>query len=149
MTIIHGTPTGYDQGCRGPSCENHRSSTLMTCTEAHMRYQGDYSYIKAVDAGTATAEKETYVVPKGVHLVAETAAQAAARPKRASRAKPKTAKRVPPKRTKALHGTPSGYTQLKCRNECPKEFTCRMAASLARKNRLQEVRELAAQALAA
>ncbi|WP_104128075.1 HNH endonuclease signature motif containing protein [Cryobacterium sp. Y57] len=27
-----------------------------------------------------------------------------------------------------MHGTASGYRRLKCRDECPEEYTCRMAA---------------------
>jgi len=58
----HGTPQGYTDGCRGKSeCRNHRTK-LMTCIEAHIRYQGDYAYRTAVNAGTATAAKETYKV---------------------------------------------------------------------------------------
>jgi len=129
----HGTPQGYDDGCRGKSeCRNHRTK-LMTCIEAHIRYQGDYVYRTAVDAGTATAAKEVYAAVKVPRLVAESRSQAATR---ASRAKPKVAtapKKEPKPRPKAKHGTASGYKSYTCRDDCPEEFTCRMAAAVSRK----------------
>jgi len=129
----HGTPQGYDDGCRGSgACDNHRTGR-MTCTEAHIRYQGDYAYRVAVDAGTATAAKEVYAAVKVPRLVAESRSQAATR---ASRAKPKVVKapkeRVDP-RPKPKHGTSSGYKVYKCREDCPEEFTCRQASAASRK----------------
>ena len=129
----HGTPQGYTDGCRGKSeCRNHRTK-LMTCIEAHIRYQGDYAYRTAVNAGTATAAKETYKVAKVPRLVAESRSQAATR---ASRAKPKVAKapkKEPKPRPKAKHGTASGYKSFARPHDCPSEFTCNQAAALARK----------------
>ncbi|MBC7594575.1 MAG: hypothetical protein H7288_11660, partial [Kineosporiaceae bacterium] len=52
----------------------------MTCDEAVIRYRGDYAYMKAVKAGTATAEKESYTTPKPPRLVLETVEEAAKRP---------------------------------------------------------------------
>ena len=60
----HGTPTGYTNGCHGEaSCTNHRTGR-MTCAEANVRYAGDYAYRKAVDAGTATDEREVFAKEK-------------------------------------------------------------------------------------
>ena len=127
----HGTPQGYTDGCRGSgACDNHRTGR-MTCTEAHIRYQGDWEYHQQVDAGIATDARAKFIVPKVPRLVAESRSQAATR---ASRAKPKVAKapkkRVDP-RSKPKHGTPSGYKVYKCRDECPNEFTCRQANAAA------------------
>lgn len=129
LTITHGTPAGHTAGCRGANCANHRTD-LMTCSEAWTRYQGDYPYMKAVDAGTATAEKATYRRPKAARLVAETKAEAAKRapkprePKpRASRAKPKTERKPRPLAPLASgerkHGTPWGIKH--CTGVCPAE----------------------------
>jgi len=129
----HGTPQGYDDGCRGSgACDNHRTGK-MTCTEAHIRYQGDWEYHQQVDAGTATDARAKFIVPKVPRLVAESRSQAATR---ASRAKPKVAKapkKEPKPRPKAKHGTASGYKSYVCRDDCPEEFTCRMAAAVSRK----------------
>lgn len=72
--IEHGTPAGYAAGCRGIGCANHGSSELMTCEQAQIRFNGDYSYRKQVLAGTATAERERFadegpVRRRGVELV--------------------------------------------------------------------------------
>ena len=112
----------------------------MTCTEAHMRYQGDWEYHQQVDAGTATDASAKFIVPKVPRLVAESRSQAATR---ASRAKPKVAKapkKEPKPRPKAKHGTPSGYKTYECRDDCPSEFTCRQAASASRKVYYQKMR---------
>lgn len=124
----HGTPTGYDDGCRGANCKNHRDPVHMTCAEAHQRYQGDWEYIKAVDAGTVTTEKASYPKPKVARLVAETAAEKAARPvkvkkPRVSRAKPKTERKpralAPLASGERKHGTPWGIKH--CTGVCPNE----------------------------
>jgi hypothetical protein len=47
----HGTPTGYDNGCRGAgACENHNTD-LMTCSEAKIRWNSDFGYRKLLSAG--------------------------------------------------------------------------------------------------
>jgi len=136
--MTHGTPTGYDAGCHGSAeCANHRTG-LMTCAEARTRYRGDYSYRKAVDAGTATAERETFAKPVKVkRVVVETKAEAAKRPAKIKAApnraatprKPKTVKgpRTP---RELVHGTPYGATR--CKTDCPNEakglITCRQAS---------------------
>ena len=44
----HGTPEGFAKGCRGSHCP-----APMSCRDVHSRYQGDYGFRKAYDAGTA------------------------------------------------------------------------------------------------
>jgi hypothetical protein len=52
----HGTVQGYRDGCRGrASCV---PSFLGTCEEAMIRYRGDYSFSRAVDAGATLDELE-------------------------------------------------------------------------------------------
>ena len=82
---LHGTPAGHRLGCRGAECLN-RHTNLMTCEEAALRYRGDYAYIKAVDAGTATTEK--YSAPKlAPRIVKETPAASKKRARKTVKAK--------------------------------------------------------------
>jgi hypothetical protein len=113
-SIVHGTPTGHDAGCRGSSCTNHRTG-LMTCTEAHIRYQGDYAYRKAVDAGTATAEREVFAKPACVVVAVKRKPKALATPK--LKPEPKVRKR----RLVAGHGSVSMYVK-----GCHKRELCPM-----------------------
>jgi hypothetical protein len=98
-----GTPQGYIEGCRGANCANHRTER-MTCTEAHIRYQGDWSYRKQVDAGTATTEKEVFMEPVKRKTV-------------------RTSTDIPPRLKRPMlaheHGTANGYAI-----GCHKEFPC-------------------------
>lgn len=45
-TYPHGTLEGYRGGCRGAIC-----SAVASCLDVHVRYQGDYSFRRAVNAG--------------------------------------------------------------------------------------------------
>jgi len=113
----HGTPRGYDDGCRGSgACDNHRTGR-MTCTEAHVRYQGDYAYRVAVDAGTATTEKESFAVKKG-RVIQETKAESK---KRATRSIRKATGTPRPYQKKPIeHGTRRGADNG-CKTDCPNE----------------------------
>lgn len=118
----HGTPKGYELGCRGAACPNQQS-TELTCRQAHMKYQGDYAYRKAIDAG------ETWVEP-----VVVKAPVPAAKPKPAPVA-PKPAASAVSARSGRLkvgvddvgfpHGTPNGYARG-CKKPvvCPAEVSC-------------------------
>lgn len=50
-THPHGTPEGYVTGCKGSHCP-----APVKCRDVHVRYSGDYSYRKAIDAGTTAIE---------------------------------------------------------------------------------------------
>lgn len=50
-TYPHGTVEGFTRGCRGSHCPGP-----MICREVHHRYQGDYAFRKAIDAGQTAAE---------------------------------------------------------------------------------------------
>jgi len=111
--VTHGTPAGYDAGCRGIECLNLHTD-LMTCKEAHTRFQGDYTYRLAVKAGTATAEKETFKTK-----VADKAkAPAPVRARRATGSAPVV--RAPRETRPIVHGTFGGYDRG-CRDRalCP------------------------------
>ncbi|TFC92060.1 MULTISPECIES: hypothetical protein [Cryobacterium] len=116
----HGTPTGYDEGCRGANCAHHHTP-LMTCTEAKTRYAGDWEYMRAVDNGTATTEKASYAKPKVARLVAETAKEKAVRPVKVKAApKPRKSRARPGGRiAKPIkHGTRYGADKG-CKEDCP------------------------------
>lgn len=95
----HGTREGWEQGCRGkhcPSLEEHG----ISCTDARLRYQGDYRFRKRVDAGLSVAE---IAAAEREDTEAEKAAAVAVRAQeRANRAvavvKPKRAPRASAKR---------------------------------------------------
>jgi hypothetical protein len=46
----HGTKAGYEAGCRGSHCPG-KESVGMSCSQASIRYAGDMSYRRRVDAG--------------------------------------------------------------------------------------------------
>ncbi|WP_146072852.1 hypothetical protein [Cryobacterium sp. Y62] len=136
--ITHGHPAGHQAGCRGSECPNWHTD-LMTCTEAHTRYQGDYTYRLAVDAGTATADKETYPKPVA-HIVLETPAAAKKRATRIVTVKAHAAKggKTGPVAAPRFHGT-KRMADYGCSENCPNEGmeggTCREARSRYEKER--------------
>ena len=148
MTAECGTPQGYNEGCRGANCANH-GTHRMTCTEASIRYAGDYAYRKQVDAGTATAEREVFAKPVKVKTVKAVKPPVVKPPKpvRVPKLKPVKAPRPPkpPKPVKVartykanraprvLTEKPHGTTQRQrrdCEGDCPNEESC--AAKLTR-----------------
>jgi hypothetical protein len=141
MTAEHGTPQGYNEGCRGANCATH-GTDLMTCTEAAIRYAGDYAYRKQVDAGTATTEKEVFAKPVRVKPVKVVKPPVVKPPKPVREPKPKPVKAPrPPKPLKPVKATraykqrkprvlpekPHGTTQAQrrvCNEDCPNEESC-------------------------
>ena len=116
--MVHGTPSGYDAGCRGGECANHRTDR-MTCTDAHNRYQWDGHYRAAVLAGTATDEREMFVVKvaRVIRESPEAAKKRAAGPKRVAVGTPRPYQKKP-----IVHGTRRGADELGCKADCPNEF---------------------------
>lgn len=128
----HSTPAGYEAGCRGSHCPG-KDEHGFSCSEAHVRYAGDYGYRRRVDAGEGPAEiaqgdAEERAKPvalkqklversaalderdaEGQRLVA--AAVAVAESERAERQRLVEPREKPP----IKHGTPSGY-QRGCRD---------------------------------
>ena len=141
--MVHGTPSGYDAGCRGVECANHRTDR-MTCREAHVRFQGDYAYRAAVKAGTATDAKESFVVkaPRIVREPADVAAKRAAaklKPIRANRTI--TAPRVKVPRG-IKHGTKNGADKG-CKTECPAEIAGGLSCLAVRRRQAKAQRDAA------
>ena len=139
----HGTPTGHSLGCRGAECLN-RHTALMTCDEAAQRYRGDYAYMKAVDAGTATTEK--YSVPKPApRIIRESPAAAKKRARRpaARRVSTYRAQFVKVAGTNFRHGTRTNALRG-CVTDCPQEAadgdSCQtvLAAHYARRNAMAQ-----------
>lgn len=93
----------------------------MTCEQAAERYRGDYAYIQAVDAGTATTEK--YSAPKLVpRIVKESPAAARKRARRPAvpRVSRYKARFVKVPGTNFRHGTMS-QARRGCVTDCPQE----------------------------
>jgi len=98
----HGTVQGFNDGCRGGQCP-----AAMECRTVHMRYSGDYSFRKRIDAGMSVSEiveLEVAAAAEGVSLVAaarraEREAQRVAKPRveRATR-KPRVERATPEER---------------------------------------------------
>ena len=118
---VHGTKQGYDElHCRGSQCEAE-----VSCTQASIRYSGDYQYMKRVDAGMTPADIASAEV-------ADVTEARAAKAEAVRAARPAKVKRVPtglrkPKKPKApkvkrelVHGTNAGYYR-DCRiaADCP------------------------------
>ena len=64
----HGTVQGFADGCRGGQCP-----APVECRTVHVRYSGDYSFRKRIDAGMSVSEIveiEAAEVAEGVALVA-------------------------------------------------------------------------------
>lgn len=64
----HGSTQGFQLGCRSSQCP-----APITCREAHTRYQGDYAFRKAIDAGMSAAdihERERPSQPEAVKRAA-------------------------------------------------------------------------------
>jgi len=67
----HGTKEGHEQGCKGSQCPA-RVDGGMSCTMAHIKYQGDYAYRKCIDAGEVWVEPVALSVTKQRLLNADT-----------------------------------------------------------------------------
>ena len=138
--IRHGHPSGYTAGCRGSECDKWHTDE-MTCEQSHTRYQGDYAYRLAVDAGTATTAK--YAAPKSTpRIVRESVASAKRRATRIDTVKAHAANKVMgksgPMSAPAFHGT-KRMADRGCVDNCPNQGleggTCREARSRYEKER--------------
>lgn len=69
----HSTKEGYDRGCRGHACPGALDHGF-SCSEANVRWHGDYAYLKRVEAGLSPAEiaeadrAEQVVKPRPVRM---------------------------------------------------------------------------------
>jgi hypothetical protein len=136
----HGMPAGHDRGCKTKSGCPNQGTELPTCVEAWVRYNGDYSYRKAVDAGTVSVPIAPLIdrpEPRRVFSDSQNG--------------------TPTKRRRApdgviIHGTASGYKRgCKKASECPNfrtdHETCADArARYQRENRYKRLADAAAAA---
>lgn len=135
-SFVHGTPAGWLAGCKGAGCVNH-GTDLDTCARAWVRYQGDYSYRKRVDAGWSPERlREADLADVQAAVVVERAQRQAlrelvreAKPAKVSRLRAPTAPRQPkspvvrePKVPE--HGTLAGYRAGCFTSACPASPTC-------------------------
>ncbi|WP_420114536.1 hypothetical protein [Pseudactinotalea sp.] len=98
----HGTPVGFTNGCRGSHCP-----AVLPCRDVHRRYQGEWEFRRAIDAGTPLAqilEEERKAVQEAADaaLAARKARTHAARRERANQARRKA--RAGTRPTPAKHG---------------------------------------------
>lgn len=123
-TFAHGTPAGWDHGCRGANCANH-GTELDTCERARTRYAGDYGYRKRIDAGWTTEQIHEADVAEAIAVAeverrARVAVREAARtlpapkpvrvPKERALKEPREPKPVVERRPKEPeHGSMAGY----------------------------------------
>lgn len=121
---VHGTPAGNRQGCKGRlECDPDQP---WTCGDAMIRYRGDLTYRRRVDAGMtpqeiAAADRADVLAD----LMRRRNERRNAARKAAKTVKPKPAPRekrpARPHRRVAEHGTDSSYKRG-CRG--PEEATC-------------------------
>jgi len=139
VTAKHGTKEGYELGCRGSQCE-----APVSCTQARIRYSGDYQYMKRVDAGMTPAEiASAELADVADARAAKAEAVRAARPAKVKRAPtglrrpkkpkpPKIAKEPKPPKVKyePAHGTNARYRRgCTIDKDCPNKtvISCRRA----------------------
>lgn len=149
----HSTREGYERGCRGSACLG-KLEHGFSCSEAAVRYAGDYGYRKRVEAGMTPAEiaeadaversaaapapkakrKAAPVVEAAADPVGRALVAAAVEQAEAERGEVRDEVAAAPKRRatpEIVHGTNAGY-QRGCRRDedCPGDvdgLTCRGA----------------------
>jgi len=132
----HGTPAGFDRGCRSGGACLAKPVTGQSCKEAKTRVQRDAGYRALVQSG-ATVE----VLREPERPEQAPAVSAAPRPVPHA-ATPKLLQEKPtatpgPRKGELVHGTTSGYWRG-CRDDCPGDadgITCRQAAAAQKRER--------------
>lgn len=104
----HGTVAGFQKGCRSAACP-----APVSCRTVHTRYQGDYGFRRAIDAGMTpaqivTAEREAVEAAKAARRTRRSPEGAVLEARRASLAKARAA--LAAKRPPA--GTPTTPLQV-------------------------------------
>ncbi|WP_141677802.1 hypothetical protein [Microbacterium oleivorans] len=112
-TIIHGSPQGYDLGCRSNGgCANHGHPNLMTCAAAHAAAGSDWSLSKL---------PRDEAIPKRARRLtrpSQASSPAAEQPPTAS------PRKRPRPNTPIKHGTPHGFNRgCKTVDGCPNHGT--------------------------
>lgn len=111
----HGTPEGYADGCKGSHCP-----APVKCRDVHTRYVGDYSYRKAIDAGTTAVEIQqqeqeaahaALEAKRGAQVLRSTETRNAARERHNANRRARRAA-TPPATGKRGSGTPTTPLQI-------------------------------------
>lgn len=113
-TIIHGSPQGYDLGCRSKGgCANHGHPTLMTCVAAHAAAGSDWSLSRLPrDEAIPKRARRLARHPQPSSPVTEDHPPAA------------PARKRPTPSTPIKHGTPHGFNRgCKTVEGCPNHGT--------------------------
>ena len=124
----HGTPAGYEQGCRSSGGCRAKHETGQSCAEARIRASRDASYRALVQSGapvSVLAQPEVADARPVAPVTRPTPHQAIPKMLRDKPAAPK------PAATGPKHGTISGYARG-CRADCPGDengYTCRQASA--------------------
>jgi len=122
----HGTPSGFDAGCRSAACSGAVLSGI-TCRDAKRRYVGDWRFRVRMDEGMAAgdilaleaAEVHAEKVARAAAKVADREAERLARKEANRKPRKQAAPRAPRKPRMQSHGTNAGY-QRGCRtDDCP------------------------------
>ena len=130
----HGTPAGFDRGCRSGGACLAKPVTGQSCKEAKTRVQRDAGYRALVQAGASVEVLREPERPEQAPAV-----QVARRPVPHA-ATPKLLQEKPAVRRHGgplVHGTTNGYRRG-CREDCPggpDGMTCRQASAAAKQNR--------------
>jgi hypothetical protein len=120
----HGTKEGYERGCKSAACPNAFEGETI-CRDAFMRYNRDYAYRKAVDAGETPPPEFPAPAPTSggpaaeVRVFPEPTVTAVDSVEPLPEPEPEVARKRAPK-TVPVHPSPAMY-QRGCRkdNDCP------------------------------
>lgn len=107
-TIVHGSPEGYDLGCRSKGgCANHNHPTLMTCIAAHRAASADWSIGKL---------PRNQPIPKNARRLRHSSTS-----EPAATTTPRATPSAQARSVRAIkHGTPYGYSSgCKDPAQCP------------------------------
>lgn len=112
-TIIHGSPQGYDLGCRSKGgCANHGHPTLMTCVAAHAAAGSDWALGR---------RPRNEPIPKSARRLSRSPQQPAPTTEATTpAAAPAPSGKRPTPRTEIKHGTAHGFNRgCKRVEDCP------------------------------
>lgn len=127
----HGTPDGYDQGCKtAPGCP-----ALIPCKTVWVRYRSDWSFRRRFDAGESL---EQIVAADLEAATADVLVEREARRVERTRThepREKRPVREPKPRRRVQHGTLGGYRHLACRTGCPESPSCAEVYAVANRER--------------
>lgn len=140
----HGTPAGYEQGCRSNGACPSKRETGQSCKDANVRAARDSTYRALVRSGAPVSvlaqpevEAQKPTAPPAPRPAPHAATPKLLQPKKTPKPKPKPVPAPAPSPTPASqatptkHGTTAGYS-AGCRDHCPggpDGTTCRQAVA--------------------